>query len=336
MIQNINIQNYKSILDMDLPLGTFNVMIGANGCGKSNVLEAIAMASAASQDKLDYEYWGNRGIRVVSPKVILPLFEDCDANEIDISIKEDEGVFDFNIIYNDKNRMWTFPSFERRNNNQYLSQFLIFSPDDKKLRIGDNENRTYPLGINGEGLLSYLSELHTRENGLDVINEIKENLTVLDWFDDIEIPDENLYNNFDISIKDVYLKENANTFTQRSANEGFLYLLFYLTLIISDETPRFFAIENIETGFNPKLCREIVRRMVNLAKRHGKQIIVTTHNPAVLDGLDLQDDQQKLISVYRDIDGVTNIDVIKRSEDAKMPLSQAWIKGLLGGLPNNF
>ena len=55
MITNINIKNYKTVVDAGLPLGRFNLLIGANGCGKTNILEAIALAAAASSDKLDYE-----------------------------------------------------------------------------------------------------------------------------------------------------------------------------------------------------------------------------------------------------------------------------------------
>ncbi len=87
MINNINIQNYKSILNMKLPLSTFNVMIGANGCGKSNILEAIAMASAASTDMLRREFMDNRGIRVCDPIMMFPAFEDCKADYIKISIR---------------------------------------------------------------------------------------------------------------------------------------------------------------------------------------------------------------------------------------------------------
>ena len=46
MIKEIQITNYKSIVDLTLELGRFNVIIGTNGCGKSNILEAITVASA--------------------------------------------------------------------------------------------------------------------------------------------------------------------------------------------------------------------------------------------------------------------------------------------------
>ncbi len=134
------------------------------------------------------------------------------------------------------------------------------------------------------------------------------------------------------------MSETLNVFDQRSTNEGFLYLLFYLTLVISDETPRFFAIENIDTAFNPKLCREVTRRLIELARKHNKQLIATTHNPAILDGLDLAEDEQKLMVVQRSVDGYTKVRTLKKEEviNSDLPLSQLWIRGFVGGLPNNF
>ena len=56
MIQDIQIKNYKSIPSLDLELGQVNILIGENGCGKSNILEAIALGCAASEKKLDNEF----------------------------------------------------------------------------------------------------------------------------------------------------------------------------------------------------------------------------------------------------------------------------------------
>ena len=81
MISNITIKNYKSVVNVSIPLGRFNLLIGANGCGKSNILEGIAMGAAASSDKLDYEYFANRGMRVVDPQLMLPAFDDIEAKK---------------------------------------------------------------------------------------------------------------------------------------------------------------------------------------------------------------------------------------------------------------
>ena len=68
MIRKVRVENYKSIPNLALDLGRVTVLIGANGSGKSNILEAIALASAAAQNKLDNEFLISRGIRVTETR----------------------------------------------------------------------------------------------------------------------------------------------------------------------------------------------------------------------------------------------------------------------------
>lgn len=403
MIKSISINNFKSIVDLKLPLGQFNVLIGENGCGKSNILESIAFSTAALSNKLEREYFANRGIRYADSTSILSAFSD--SKRINIEIDFDHIVKKFSLYFdsNDKSGIWkieedkerylqTFKEYigydfdsyknlidqyvnslklikkdmshsakdeitkklnqiilEIEKNNEIINKgakvskeisdhlsFLIFSIEESVLRKFDAENAIHPLGRNGEGLFAYLKEISQKENGVNLIKEIKENLSVLDWFDDLEIPNEQLSNEFSLKIKDRYVEDTIRYFDQRSTNEGFLYLLFYLTLFISSETPAFFAIDNIESSFNPKLCREITKRLISLAKEHNKQVIVTTHSPAVLDGLNIANDDERLFVVRRNIDGYTKINRIEYKESLNMPLSEAWMKGYIGGLPDNF
>ena len=76
MIREINIKNFKSIVDLTLDLGQFNVIIGANGCGKTNILEAIAFAAAANMKKLDNEFLINRDLRLTKPELMVNAFEE--------------------------------------------------------------------------------------------------------------------------------------------------------------------------------------------------------------------------------------------------------------------
>ncbi len=405
MIKSISINNFKSIVDLKLPLGQFNVLIGENGCGKSNILESIAFSTAALSNKLEREYFANRGIRYADPTSILSAFSV--NNRINIEINFGHVIEKFSLYFNNNSGAWkmeedtnkylqTFKDytgydFEDYQNtiNQYIERldeiskmmkdkqdlnaqteikeklqnirlqlsndvllnkanlvnkevsnhlnYLIFSIEESVLRKFDAENAIHPLGRNGEGLFAYLKEISQKENGVEIIQEIKENLSVLDWFDDLEIPSEQLSNEFSLRIKDRYVEDTIRYFDQRSTNEGFLYLLFYLTLFISSETPAFFAIDNIESSFNPKLCREITKRLISLAKKHNKQVIVTTHSPAVLDGLDITNDDERLFVVRRSIDGYTKVNRVEyKTQDISLLLSEAWLKGYLGGLPENF
>jgi predicted ATPase len=61
MLSVIEIENYKSIEKLTFKPGRVNVLIGENGCGKSNILEAIGLAGAAQANKLDNEFVIGRG-----------------------------------------------------------------------------------------------------------------------------------------------------------------------------------------------------------------------------------------------------------------------------------
>ncbi len=410
MISEISIENFKSVQKLDIELGRITVLIGANGSGKSNILEAIALCSAAAGNKLDHEFLVSRGIRIPdSPQFMRSAFEAkqtekdisiavaCPSDKENISPEDNRTRFFHCILQNKSNtpysgwsdvsvtvpsiaadhisnaknmyqriqKIESNPSWDKRLSNELQSiradldelistinelmaitpvtssfeDFLIYSPENTSLRTFEAETQIQPLGIKGEGLFKLLTVL-SREQDQDRLIEIKSRLALLDWFDDFEVVNGSSTGERTLSIKDKYLDESLSYFTQKSANEGFLFLLFYFTLFISRETPSFFAIDNIDASLNPKLCRQLLTEMVDLAKTHDKQAIVTTHNPAVLDGLDLSDDDQRLYVVSRNKLGHTKVKRVIKPEtlpDQKpVRLSEAFLRGYLGGLPGNF
>ncbi|MCG3672393.1 AAA family ATPase [Aliarcobacter butzleri] len=219
-----------------------------------------------------------------------------------------------------------------------LENFLIYSPENTALRTFEEEGQIQPLGINGEGLLKLLKVVNNYEDK-SYINTIIESLKLFDWFQDITIPESLSFGEDKIVITDRYL---SNTIDQRSTNEGFLFILFYITLIVAKETPKAFAIDNIDASLNPKLCTKLMSIICDLAKKYNKQVFLTTHNPAILDGIDLNDNEQKLFVVSRNKLGHTRMknitlkDKPKSSDDEPLKLSEAFLRGYLGGLPKGF
>lgn len=387
MVNEVHIQNFKSVVDLKMPLGRFNVLIGENGCGKSNILEAIAFASAASAGQLDIQALERRGMRVPSPTFMYSAFEKNENKDILVSftlpknnierfvmrfnenvesgewidvgsfnaqkimkhISKDKGLTTkelIDILKKDFNPTEIINITINVNNDDTLTikpiipgkeiaNFKIYSPDERSLRRFDNPDNTV-MRVDGMGLFSFLKKLSVSERGAAVLQEIRDNMNILDWFDDMQIPQDNLSGENTLRFHDQYIDDNLAYFDQRSVNEAFLYLLFYFTLFISDSTPAFFAIDNIESALNPKLCRKFVSRLIELSKKYEKQVIVTTHNPFVLDALDLKDKEQGLFVARRDIDGHTQVNRLDAPKDNSIPLSEAWMKGYIGGLPNNF
>ncbi|MBQ2852829.1 MAG: AAA family ATPase [Alphaproteobacteria bacterium] len=384
MIDKIQIKNFKSIVDLTLELGKFNVIIGANGCGKTNILEAITFASAASQSKLDVESLVNRDIRIPDSRFMFNAFDDTEQDKspfITINVVS-KSRMNTNIVigYAEKVKEWVnladftdklriqkvlesleshtgktidilhddnidITNFDKKNPELFkalydmlidkpeLSSFITYRPTEGNLRKNP-ETRMFPFGTKGEGLLKYLKELGQESS--DLFAEINNGLHLLDWFDNFSIPDDLLSNEYALSIGDKYLKESMHMFDQRSTNEGFLYLLFYITLFNSKDTPNFFAIDNIEISFNPKLCTKLTEYLVESSVKNDKQVILTTHSPYVLDGLDLSNDYVRLFVARRNIDGHTQLERICYREGRNMLLSELWMSGLIGGLPDNF
>ena len=228
-----------------------------------------------------------------------------------------------------------FPSFFTTNEfeklNRDLSRFVIYSPENSSLRTFAPEGQMLPLGINGEGLLRFLAFLD-KQNGH---KEIKSGLNLFSWFSDMSLSKDGV-RDF-LRIYDRFLPKDDISFDQQSASEGFLFVAFYLALFSSYITPTFFAIDNIDASLNPRLCEELMKRLSTLAKKKKKQAIFTTHNPSILDGLNIRDTDQRLFIVSRNRMGRT---VVKRFDKElnfeEKRLSELFIRGLLGGVPKGF
>lgn len=337
MIDKVFIENYKSIEKMDVELGRVNVFIGSNGSGKSNVLEAIAFGAAAANQKLDSEYLLNRGMRITNPKLMRNAF-DIEKTNQPITISFCKGGEEYKFIVNNDNEeysQWELQGDSDRKStlSKKLKDFIIYAPENNELRKFEADSQVLPLGKFGAGLFRLLKTMDERE-----ITEVKDNLKMIDWFEDFNINDDLLLNERRIQLKDRFLDDAINFFDQKSANEGFLFLLFYLAILTSKHTPSFFAIDNIDNALNPKLCADLLRAFVKLSKAYKKQVILTTHNPAVLDGLNLKDESQRLYVVHRNMQGITKLQRVNSAmynTDGNIRLSEAFVRGYIGGLNPN-
>ncbi|KAB0300729.1 AAA family ATPase [Vibrio fortis] len=458
MIEAIRVRNYKSVVDMKLRFGQVNVFIGENGSGKSNILEAMAMAAASEKNSLTKGYLVSRGIRVIDDTELMSSnFHDAVKDQpimIDVYPTDDLGSlspkslpyqeylinshlvdnsfirFDFkkkvfmkveeellevgnspvdefyekriakrkqideisnklkshsanadklfealsNSIKDEKfqgreivNKLGNTNSIDEfidqlstlvseedvkeaesfkkvsadlveevNQGVQSLVDFIVFTPENTALRNFYKEGQVEPLGVHGEGLLRTLRSLRLKTGAM---KDIEEALSLFGWYDSFTIP-ENLSDVEDkIFIKDKFIRSE---FDQRSANEGFLFVLFYMALIVSENTPKIFAIDNVDTSLNPKLCRRLMEVITKLCVKYDKQVFLTTHNPAILDGVDLKDSKNKLFVVSRDYDGETIAKPVskdknfKESDGKKLKFSEAFLRGYIGGLPKGF
>lgn len=377
---------------MTLELGRVNCFIGANGVGKSNILEAIGVLSAAAKGRIDDESLEYRGVRPGLPR----LYKSSFANErtpphITLSAANDDENVTYRVsLLNPLGKpqpAWSykteylsdgiseFVSIGVRSDKKLnsasgfaalkmveipienpaykllscLQQFAIYSPNTLTLRaiVADKQTRM-PVGLAGGRLAEAFSELRAKlkhERDEDLLETVFE---LIDWVANIETgPPGSLMSpsvprtNEIIRFTDRFMSNNRNVLSGYDASEGALYVLFCAILCLTPHAPRLFAIDNLDQALNPRLVTRLVSKLGNWLAYAGsdRQLLFTAHNPAVLDGLDLTDDEIRLFAVDRDSEGHTQINRIMLSEklrelNKEYPLSRLWMMGNLGAVPN--
>ncbi|MDC0715721.1 AAA family ATPase [Nannocystis bainbridge] len=379
MLTDFQIKNFKSLRDLRLEPGRVTVLVGDNGSGKSNILEAIAFAGAALADKLDHEFLASRGIRAADPRWMRAAFGADDDTKIEVRVAHGAERVGFHVETSASRRsFWKLVVTERSMrspketllldsfraafksviqdederisdaelaefvdgrlaqifllNFEPLKSFLIYAPETAALRSFAQEGQILPLGVRGEGLFSLLKTLAADAPRLA---ELKELLHLVDWFADLEVGAALAPYERTLQLRDRYLAAGnpLAAFDQRSANGGFLFLLFAFAVVLSPDTPKLFAIDDIDAALDPRLRAELIRQLLALAARHGKQIVVTTHDPAIVESLDLHDPDLRLYTVQRDAQGHTQVTRVRAAQPAEAPptheLSEAFRRVVL-------
>lgn len=74
MLRKLSVYGFKSVHEQSIELGRVNCFIGANGVGKSNILEALGVLGAAANGVVDDESLLRRGVRAGLPRLYKSSF----------------------------------------------------------------------------------------------------------------------------------------------------------------------------------------------------------------------------------------------------------------------
>jgi predicted ATPase len=231
-----------------------------------------------------------------------------------------------------------------------LEGFAIFAPTTPILRgIAPDPASRVPVGLFG-GQLSEAIEtlLDPRADRFGSL-ELDELLELLDWVASLSVvptsrrflspsvPSARLV----VRFEDTWMREGRNVLSGYDASEGAMYVLFTLVLALHPEAPRLLAIDNFDLAMHPLLARALTKLFCEqvLVSENQRQVLLTTHNPVVLDGLNLRDERIRLFTVDRH-EGMTQIKplrvteaLLQELEQKHVTLSDLWVTGRLGGVP---
>ena len=110
MIKTLRIERFKSIRNATLDLGRINILIGGNGAGKSNVLEAVGVMSAAVDRGLGDSDLSKKGVRLTPPELMKSAFKNYDLpRTLQLTAEMEGGVtYRINLTGREENPLLSF------------------------------------------------------------------------------------------------------------------------------------------------------------------------------------------------------------------------------------
>ena len=368
MIIKVGFKNFLSLRDCSIKLEKFNVLIGPNASGKSNFVKGLELVKnfvsrgvegiKLTFPNLKFEdiIYGKTGDNF-SISILLDSHNKRIRYEISFGIEyiketmkvEDKIIFSrrstvnnevirisqfrippsireyFNVrIYFSRPliRLVQYLPPEARDAVGYLANMSFFSFNPDAIRASSNVTKEPKLLKDGSNIGRVLLHLYLEER--DKFSELEEIIRSL-------IPD----------VKEIIPKLRGNIVY--IAAKDFKINKIIEPQLISDGTVRIIAIvtslvisqslvayEEPENCVHPKLLESIV----DLMKKLGRQIIITTHSPYLLDFVAPED-----IILVRRINGETKlsrlidrreIEAVKKLLEEGGTLGEAWYSGLMG------
>lgn len=395
MLKKIKIQYFKSIYDQELSLGAVNAFVGANGGGKSNILEAIGVLSAAAAGRVDDEALQRRGVRPSVPRLYKSAFQENRESgfpHIFFEARTEDAAYSVSLgnTFTSPKPYWQYETEKLVSQGQTivnqgarneknardrglaalklvemseaspgavlmnaLQNYAIYTPNTPMLRgVSPDTQTREPVGLSGGRLADALETLqHLALENENIEDALEDILSLTDWMRSFDVtanakaivsPSVARPVNI-IRFKDRFMVKKHNHLSAYDASEGALYVLFCAALALSPNAPKCFSIDNLDQALNPRLVHKLAQLLSQwvVESPDKRQILFTAHNPAVLDGLQLQNDDVRLFAVDRNNRGHTVInrvvitdELLALSKEKGWPLSRLWVMGHLGGVPN--
>ncbi len=304
MIKSVRLRNYKNIRQQDIDLERLTIFVGANGSGKTSVLEAIdyamrraiAIQHHISENQLNWDWFYTRG----------------GSNNLSITCVLEEGQFEISAAPH-ANFPNAGPWRENVSPTGPALQSILTAARSVVLLQLDAPEMAKPsysempipvIESNGAGLASVLA--HMALNDPDSFNRLIERARSLVprlkriRFRKLPIPkmeteivrfgDESVERQFrriyqgELILFDFDNAENISALTVSDA--GTMLMLGFLTVLLGPTQPRTILMDDIERGLHPLAQRALLEVVGQIMKEFPDlQVLASTHSPYLLDQL---------------------------------------------------
>jgi len=356
-LNRLKINGYKSIKSLDLELQPLNIIIGANGVGKSNfigffkfmkkILDKDLQLYVAQQggankilyfgiketDKIDFElvFYPN-GYKAT----LIPTNQD---NFIFEREETSIAVSDRNFLL--ENRGGTESKLPKDDFDYDVNSYVVKYIHDWKLyhfhdtsttakvKQTCNINDCEVLSPDGANLSAFLKCIKDY-NSKDYKQIVKTIQRVAPFFQDFILEPER-YNPDTIKLKWKH-KGTDEYFDANDLSDGTLRFILLTTLLLQPNLPTIILLDEPELGLHPFALKLLASMFRKVSRK--TQIIASTQSVTLADEFDIED----LIVVDRvdnhsEFKRLNSVDYEKWLEEYS--LGDIWQKNLIGGVPSN-
>ncbi|HEV3155906.1 MAG TPA: AAA family ATPase [Candidatus Baltobacteraceae bacterium] len=356
-IRHIAVRGYKSIKSLDLPLGALNVLIGANGAGKSNFISVFRLLNELSEQNLQgfvarsgganaLLHYGRKTtkeihIKLDSSKIGYETYLDPDAHdgfnfrkEAAIVYVEGDDLSPYRTFLGTGQRESLLPLVDPLTSSNVINMlnslkiyhFHDTSPSASMKQTGDiNDNAT--LRADASNLAAFLyrfqknNEIYYRK----IIDTIG---LVAPFFRDFNLRADPL-NPEKIRLE---WRERASDayFNAHALSDGTLRFICLATLLLQPDPPATILIDEPELGLHPSAIQTLVE-LFRLASEKS-QLIVSTQSVSLVNQLTPEEiivvDRAEDQSLFRRLQ---SNEITTWLED--YALGDLWEKNVIGGRP---
>jgi len=363
-LKTIAIKGFKSIESLDLAMKPINILIGANGSGKSNFISIFTFLRNLSEGKLQnhVEKNGFANAFFHFGAKTTPLIEvDIDVDINSYHVEFEHGVDDDRLVFKREHcgvksslDQWSIKGskgesgllpgseaksdFVRQYTKAYMEECRVYHFHDTGSTAGFKQasdlGASDYLYSNANNIAAFLYRLKTsrekefQKSYADIIDSIK---TVAPFFHDFYLEPRGSENEEKILLKwlhrDHEVPFSANQLSDGTARFMCLATLFLQPLILR---PKSIVLDEPELGLHPAALGVLAELVKSASKEN--QVICSTQSVTFANQFDANDfivvDQKNGSSTFKRVDSETLKDWL---EDYAM--GDIWTKNIIGGRP---
>jgi predicted ATPase len=349
-LRSISVKGYKSIKSLELNMSAINILIGANGAGKSNFISLFSFLNQLSQGRLrtyveqhgfanTFFHFGAKHTQKISLKL--------DVGNNGYHVVFVHGANDDSLIFEEESCIFTGMKWQLKGKlgesgllseagsvREYLEDFRVYHFHDTSASAGFKQanelNASDYLYKDAKNIASFLYRLRTDypKYYRDIVSTIQ---TVAPFFHEFYLEPRGREGEEKILLKWLH-RDHDETFSANQLSDGTARFICLATLFLQPQElrPNTIILDEPELGLHPASLEVLAEMIKSIAKEN--QVICSTQSVSFANLFAPEEfivvDQEKGVSTFRRLDKSS---LNHWLDDYGM--GDIWNKNLIGGRP---